>query len=550
MTASFPPPLPNLFSGVTTQAGAMSALGLTAANNFSMVVGSPTGGNMGAGTINATALYVNGTAVGSTSTAAITSGNINGAIIGGTTPAAGTFSTLGFTGTLNYSGSQVLAFATGQNTYLGINAGVSNTTGGLNTFLGNGAGNANTTGGENTFVGTISGNFMSTGTFNTAIGEHALGYEPASSGNTAIGNDAMRNYISNGANTSLGKSALGNGGGQTNTAIGQGALLGNSAVVTIGGTGTAGDTVSLIFTGTFTGSPQTVSVTATAGQSSASIATALAAAIGANAVLTGTYPAQPNIPASIGATGSAIIFQFPGTSTTGATKPVITFSVTGSATETVTISGGANGSGNVAVGYQALNGLFMSSAGGNIGIGTNCLTALTTGGNNISIGGSSAVALTSGGSNIVVGYQVVGSATTMTGGTIIGTQAGAHLTTAFNVTMLGSNVGQTTATTINNCILIGSGNANVDTPTSSTGHYINIENVIQSSGTGTPLTSLTSVGGLLAVGGQTGPTWSSGTGAPSATQPNGSMYSRGDGTTGTRLYVSSGGGTWLPVAGV
>lgn len=47
-----------------------------------------------------------------------------------------------------------------------------------------------------------------------------------------------------------------------------------------------------------------------------------------------------------------------------------------------------------------------------------------------------------------------------------------------------------------------------------------------------------------------GPTWTSGAGAPSSTQPKGSMYSRTGGGVGTTLYVSQGGGTWNPVAGV
>jgi len=48
----------------------------------------------------------------------------------------------------------------------------------------------------------------------------------------------------------------------------------------------------------------------------------------------------------------------------------------------------------------------------------------------------------------------------------------------------------------------------------------------------------------------TGPTWTTGTGAPAATAPVGSIYSRTDGTAGARLYVSAGAGTWTPVATV
>jgi hypothetical protein len=51
-------------------------------------------------------------------------------------------------------------------------------------------------------------------------------------------------------------------------------------------------------------------------------------------------------------------------------------------------------------------------------------------------------------------------------------------------------------------------------------------------------------------GGVGGPTWSSGTAAPSTTCPVGSLYSRVGGAVGSTLYVSRGGGTWVAVAGV
>jgi len=50
--------------------------------------------------------------------------------------------------------------------------------------------------------------------------------------------------------------------------------------------------------------------------------------------------------------------------------------------------------------------------------------------------------------------------------------------------------------------------------------------------------------------GAAGPTWTVGAGVPAATTPRGSLYSRTGGGVGTTLYVSQGGGTWNPVAGV
>jgi len=42
----------------------------------------------------------------------------------------------------------------------------------------------------------------------------------------------------------------------------------------------------------------------------------------------------------------------------------------------------------------------------------------------------------------------------------------------------------------------------------------------------------------------------SGTGAATGTQPSGSIWIRTDGSAGARIYVSQGGGTWVPIAAV
>jgi hypothetical protein len=51
-------------------------------------------------------------------------------------------------------------------------------------------------------------------------------------------------------------------------------------------------------------------------------------------------------------------------------------------------------------------------------------------------------------------------------------------------------------------------------------------------------------------GSVTGPTWTTGTTAPLAAEPVGSLYSRVGGAVGATLYISRGGGTWAAVAGV
>ena len=52
------------------------------------------------------------------------------------------------------------------------------------------------------------------------------------------------------------------------------------------------------------------------------------------------------------------------------------------------------------------------------------------------------------------------------------------------------------------------------------------------------------------VGSTSGPTWTTGSAAPSSVQPVGSLYSRVGGAVGATLYVSRGAGTWAAVASV
>jgi hypothetical protein len=65
-------------------------------------------------------------------------------------------------------------------------------------------------------------------------------------------------------------------------------------------------------------------------------------------------------------------------------------------------------------------------------------------------------------------------------------------------------------------------------------------------GASTPATAVFSSVGI----GSGGPTWTSGTVAPSTTTPVGSLYSRVGGAIGATLYVSRGGGAWVSVSGV
>ena len=79
------------------------------------------------------------------------------------------------------------------NIFLGYDAGYSNTTGGDNIFLGNSAGYSNTTGVNNTFLGTSTGVSNTTGYNNTFVGKEAGAVNTTGSGNVFLGYQAGYN---------------------------------------------------------------------------------------------------------------------------------------------------------------------------------------------------------------------------------------------------------------------------------------------------------------------------------------------------------------------
>jgi hypothetical protein len=79
---------------------------------------------------------------------------------------------------------------TGQNTAVGYQAGLVNTTGAYGTFIGRLAGSANTTGNENTAIGNYSLPSNTTGINNVAVGSQALAANTVSSKSVAVGYQA------------------------------------------------------------------------------------------------------------------------------------------------------------------------------------------------------------------------------------------------------------------------------------------------------------------------------------------------------------------------
>ena len=106
------------------------------------------------------------------------------------------------------------------NTFLGYQAGHSNTTGNGNTFLGYVAGIGNSTGSYNTFLGFQAGSSNS-GSCNTFVG-HLAGYSNSDGdNNTFLGNEAGRDNTTGNANTFLGYWAgYSNTTGDSNTFLG------------------------------------------------------------------------------------------------------------------------------------------------------------------------------------------------------------------------------------------------------------------------------------------------------------------------------------------
>ena len=88
--------------------------------------------------------------------------------------------------------------------FVGNGAGYSNTTSSLNTFVGNDSGHDNTTGASNTFVGRASGRYNTTGTDNTFFGLNSGFFNTTGSSNTMLGNHAGFAYTTGSGNLFVG----------------------------------------------------------------------------------------------------------------------------------------------------------------------------------------------------------------------------------------------------------------------------------------------------------------------------------------------------------
>jgi len=151
--------------------------------------------------------------------------------IGGTTPAAGTFSSLVVNADAIIHGMTIGQGngSISSNTVVGQNALASNTTGSDNTAIGTDALIVNTTGSFNAAVGQAALAANTTGSYNTAIGTDALVANTTGSSNVAVGQIALQSNTTGSTNTAVGQAALyGNTTGGVNVAVGQAALQSNT----------------------------------------------------------------------------------------------------------------------------------------------------------------------------------------------------------------------------------------------------------------------------------------------------------------------------------
>lgn len=309
--------------------------------------------------------------------------------------------------------------------------------------LGIGAGTAiSVSSSEDTFLGNIAGQLVTTGIFNTAVGQHSMGYETTGSGNSCIGNDACRDSVGLGFGAAIGKSAFQAYFGQNSVAVGALAVYGNSQAIILSGTATNNDVITLTFaSAAIIGSPISVSITVTTAETLPQMVAAIRTAIGANSALLAAE-VRATIDANTAGLTNTVAIVYPGSTTAGVAL-TITSSVSGSATEIVTITQALSSmSDNIGIGNVALYGLQMTSAFSDIAIGTRSLASLTSGSSNIGIGTASGQQITTGVSDVALGVNSLTALTTGQGNVAAGVNSLASLTTSSNNVGVGLDAGR------------------------------------------------------------------------------------------------------------
>jgi|688.fasta_scaffold22601_6 hypothetical protein len=468
-----------------------------------------------------------------------------------------------------------------------ISSGIKHIPASLNTFAGF-AGNTTNAAGGATGFGYLCLNSAATVNDTVGIGSYALRYMTGGVGNTAVGSYALEKVVSVGNNTAVGDSALREcltGGstavgyvalgivttGEYNNGFGRGVLgslitgsrncaFGNEVLATATGSNNAAFGHNALYNQT-TGSGN-VAIGRNAG---------LIHQLGSNNVFIGDEAAGVtgqgvDITNSIvigrqavtGLNNSIVIgnashtrAQIFGTLHCHGAGNVATnqimglgsaMSVSGAKNSTYGVSAGfslTTGFENEFIGWQA--GYFTAGGARNTAIGNSALQSNVSGIGNVALGYTAGL-LTTGGYNTCVGYLCGTTVTTGTNNTFLGNEAGTNasqLVSAVNSTAIGNGA----FTTASNQVVIG--NSSVT------------ETILRGTvKTDVVMHARTAVvapvaGGAQAFaigsGGAVGIYW--GSGAPTASAGQGSIYIRTDGSSTTnRMYINTNGGTtWTAV---
>jgi len=323
---------------------------------------------------------------------------------------AGYSSTTGVNNTFIGCGAGYSNTSANSNTFLGYSAGYGNTTGALNTFIGRSAGYQNTTGNQNTFIGHFSGFSNSTGINNTFLGANAGNLNTSGHFNTFLGHSAGLNNTTGCYNTFLGQIA-----GYSNTTGYSNTFIGNEA----GNGNTEG------YENTFIG--RGAGAANTTGNSNTFI--------GRSAGVSNTT----------GTANTLLGYTAGSSNTTGSLNTFIGYEA-GKATTT--------GNNNTFIGYDT--GMVNTYGSQNIFIGNYAGRNQTTGFNNIFLGHWTGLYNTTGVCNLFLGNSAGYNNITGHSNIFLGIEAGYNNTTASENTFIGNGTGRSNTTGIKN-VFLGSG---------------------------------------------------------------------------------------------
>jgi trimeric autotransporter adhesin len=352
-------------------------------------------------------------------------------------------------------------------TYLGYQAGNA-TTAADNTFIGSQAGTSNTLGDSNVGLGTQAMQNNTTGTYSVAIGYQALQAQSFSNGgaswvahnvavgnralwknqptstgngiyNTAIGNHTLYNNTTGAYNTAIGNSALfNNTTASNNVGVGYYALNANTTGyqnVALGVNALAANTTGYANTGH---GHQTLSANTTGYENSAFGNSALLQnTVGFQNTANGTFAMRNN---TIGSFNTSIGNSSLYNNTTSNRNVAIGYEAL--TTQSFSNAGVSYNTDNIAIGHQALraNQPTASFNGSqNVAIGTSALTANTIGYQNVAVGTLSMANNTDGFANTAQGQQTLQNNTTGNQNSAFGAAALINNTTGVNNTGSGAN---------------------------------------------------------------------------------------------------------------